>query len=209
MCAALNGQYLYVACETYHRVLVVRLLGNESKVVSILGGPGESPGRFDHPKGVSLSSDGSLIFVADSMNQRVQVIEVPANPEDPNASFTVIRILGKFGEAPGEFRGIFEAKVSSDGSLVYVTDSGHSIVQVLCAHCGTHVHTIGGRRSGSFEGRFVVPYGIALGKRAGQDVLVVSDCHDGRIQTFTVPPSTGAGDARATGDANAPIVLLE
>ena len=76
----------------------------------------------------------------------------------------------------------------------------------MCAHTGTHVHTIGG--PGSKDGQFFAPYGIALDERAGQQVLLVSDNRDGRIQTFSLPAPARAGVARAAGDdVHAPIVI--
>lgn len=211
MCASPDGQYLFAACESTDRLMVVRLNGQYSRIVCFIGGRGEAMGQFNRPAGVSMSSDGSLLLVADSMNHRVQVLHVPRAVDlgDLSAAFSVKCVLGKGGSGPGEFHGIMDVKMSPDDNLVYVADYGHSVVQVLCAHCGSHVHTIGGNYTASEDVRIVCPYGIALGQRADQEVLVVSDYHDGRIRTFTVPPSTGVGVVLAVGDANAPIAILE
>ena len=199
------GNFLYIASGSAHCVIIVRVT-DEKSVVRVIGGHGSGAGQFARPAGLGLSSDGETLFVADSDNHRIQVLQLGDRVDIESnlaAQISVRSVFGKRGDAPGEFDSVSDVKVSSDG-LVYVVDTGHSQIKVFNAETGVHVHSIG--RGGQEPGRFICPYGVALGQRAGQPVLVASDYHDGRIQAFKLPAC--AGIARAAGDdVHAPIVI--
>lgn len=71
----LSGR-VFVSDAQRDQVLVYEADGTLAVAV---GGPGDAPGEFAHPAG--LGGRGSLIFVADSLNRRIQVLETTgANP---------------------------------------------------------------------------------------------------------------------------------
>jgi len=78
---ACDGERIFLAETGAHRVLVLDPGGAQR----ILGGRGAEPGRFNFP--TSLVLDDGVLFVADTMNFRIQRIDVSTG-----------RFLGAFGE---------------------------------------------------------------------------------------------------------------
>lgn len=102
-----------------------------------LGTVGTGQGQFYKARGVSAGPDGNL-YVADAGNYRVQVV-------DPTGAF--VRAWGSYGEANGQFIGLFDTAVDGSGN-VYTTDSnfggfgGSGEVQKFSS-TGTHIWTVG------------------------------------------------------------------
>ena len=84
------------------------------------GSQGVSPGHFNRPRGVSLSSGGDIV-VCDTENHRVQVLR---------ADGTFVRQWGAEGDALGQFRHPVSVAVSS-ADEVFVADFGNHRVQVF------------------------------------------------------------------------------
>ena len=92
------------------------------QAVATWGMAGAGPGQFSGPKGVAVGADG-LIYVADSLNHRVQVFD---------AGGAFVRQWGSEGSLPGQFKEPWGITVSSSGD-VYVCDTWNHRVQVFDA----------------------------------------------------------------------------
>lgn len=118
---------IYVSDPANHRLLKVECDG---KLVpfSCVGGEGALPAQLHTPRGLFIPKYRKAIFVADSENHRVQVVDL--------ASGQVVDILGQLtvsqtpvpGDAAGRFNTPWTLTGDADGKL-YVVDYGNRRVQ--------------------------------------------------------------------------------
>jgi DNA-binding beta-propeller fold protein YncE len=165
--------------------------------------------RFQTPYAVAASADGARIFVADTFNHAVRLIE----PGADGASYTVKTLVG--GAAGRQDGGLAEARLrfpvglalDEDQGLLYVADSGNAQVRVLDLGRQTLTTLAGSGASGSLDGpaasaRFDDPWHLALDRPAGH--LYVADSSgnavrrvrtsDGSVETVLGAP--GADEHR-------------
>ncbi len=103
-----------------HRVLTYDLEGN---LIRVHGeGRGNAPGQFNFPVFVAVDDAGRL-FVADSMNFRVQIFE-------PDGTF--VRAFGENGNTPGTFARMKGLAFDGFGNL-YVVEGEDAVVQMFNA----------------------------------------------------------------------------
>lgn len=142
------------------------------------GRRGVGGGEFNYP--AAIAAAGSLLFVGDTLNFRVQRIE--AGSGEGAGSF------GRLGDAAGEtprIKGIgFDAR-----GVVWVTDALLDQV-ALYDGAGAYLMTIGGAGTGA--GSFSFPAGVA-GHPDGR--VAVVDSLGRRVQVFRIV-SAGGTDAR-------------
>ncbi|MCH7578067.1 MAG: TIGR03663 family protein, partial [Chloroflexi bacterium] len=84
----------------------------------VLGQPGDDPGSFNEPAGLTIDSQGNL-YVADTFNHRVQKF-------DPEGNF--LAEVGGNGSGEGEFSEPWGLAVDLDGNL-YVADTFNHRIQ--------------------------------------------------------------------------------
>ena len=136
------------------------------------GGRGSDNGQFHYPSGVAADASSGIIYVADSINARVQAFD----------SATLLHVA----DLPGPFG--YPAGVAVDGSgRVYVADSALRLVRVFDSG-RNHVDDI--------RGPFVSPYGVAVD---GSGRAHVADPATGTVLVFD---SGGRHEANVTGFAN-------
>ena len=136
------------------------------------GGRGSDNGQFHYPSGVAADASSGTIYVADSINARVQAFD----------SATLLHVA----DLPGPFG--YPAGVAVDGSgRVYVADSALRLVRVFDSG-RNHVYDI--------RGPFVSPYGVAVD---GSGRAHVADPATGTVLVFD---SGGRHEANVTGFAN-------
>ena len=148
---------------------------------------GKDPGAFDRPGAVAVAEDGTL-YVADSLNYRVQAIS-PAGkplwqygkPLSANAAVMSNDDSRKFG--------LPSSITLDDNGYLYVIDGLNSEMVILTTD-GEHVETIGD--VGHDDGMFYYPDGIEYA--SGR--LVIADKFNDRIEVFTVPTASGVGFAQ-------------
>jgi Mg-chelatase subunit ChlD/sugar lactone lactonase YvrE len=160
--------YVFVSDTGNARVLVFTTAGRYLAAIGATGQRGSANDRFDTPARMALSAS-NLLYVADAGNHRVQVFDVSV----PNAP-TYIRTFGRAGEA-GSAADQFATPlgVATDGTLLYVADSGNCRVQILRLATGTRFNSLG-----------------SAGGCTGSDVLarpsdVALDAHD---QVYVADP---------------------
>ena len=177
---------VYVVDGGNHRIQKLTASG---EFVDIIGGrsigseESGQPRGFNEPWDAAVAPDGSL-YVADTWNHRVQVLDAAGN---------AVSAWGTFGESSlgeGEAghglmygpRGIAVGPKSltslEEDRLIYVTDTGNKRVQVF-REDGEFAFQWGG--GGATEGSLDEPVGIAFGP---EGEVYVADTWNRRIQVF-------------------------
>jgi predicted membrane-bound mannosyltransferase/DNA-binding beta-propeller fold protein YncE len=141
------------------------------------GTSGSEPGQFSAPRGIAVAPDGS-IYVADSMNHRIQHFDANGNLIKQWGSYASI----EQGSAPGgTFNEPWGVAVAPDGT-VYVADTWNHRIQKFDAD-GTFLGTWGAPASNtSATVGFYGPRAIAIN---AQGQVIVSDTGNKRILVFT------------------------
>jgi sugar lactone lactonase YvrE len=147
----------------------------ETEAIAAWGSNGSGDGQFVTPRNVAVGPDG-LIYVADSGNHRIQVL-------DQNGNFLLK--WGSQGIAPGQFNEPWGIAVGADGT-VYVADTWNHRIQAFTS-TGEFLRSFGSHANVQTDpqaelGKFWGPRDIAI-DAAGS--LYVTDTGNKRIQKFT------------------------
>jgi DNA-binding beta-propeller fold protein YncE len=134
---------------------------------------GSDPGQFDDPGGIAVGADGK-IYVADTDNHRIQVLEGDGTP---------LVQYGSEGSGSGQFQYPKGIAVDSAGNIFVADTYNHRIV-ILSVE-GTAVSIIQqlGESNSSTPGQFSYPSGIAVTSDGA--TFYVADTYNHRIQVFT------------------------
>ncbi|MFG0263078.1 MAG: NHL repeat-containing protein [Novipirellula sp. JB048] len=131
------------------------------------GGTGDQPGQFVRPQ--SLVVHDHVLWVADSCNHRIQCFDI--REEKPR----LIQVIGREGNAPGEFYYPYDLAFASDGTFV-VCEFGNQRLQRFEAD-GTWIASWGG--PGFQPGQLYDPWGLVVDS---QDRVHVLDSSNNRVQ---------------------------
>lgn len=174
---------LYVVDAVAHRVVV---LDPGGRLLRIIGGRGDQPGRFNFPCDIAQNDD--LIWVVDSGNQRVQGLTPHGEP---------VAIFGTPGDAPGDLALPKSIAFDGDGHA-YVVDARFENVQVF-DRTGRLLLFFG--QEGTGPGEFWLPSGIHIDPT---DRIWICDSYNRRLQVFQYltdatesPPGNPAGASPA------------
>ncbi len=190
--SAINAQIkrLAMATEAHNRKETQRLhntLGNswskkvpifkESNAIFIEGTKGKEHEQFQFPSCVRLGRpDGNHLYVADSANGRVLVMEATSGA-----------FVAAFRLHADDCRLSFPIGLALDPSTdrLYVCDSHNHCVHVLDATRGTPILRLGSHGSSGDASNLVAPHGVAVdsSRRAG-GLVYVTDLGNNRIQVF-------------------------
>lgn len=133
---ATDGQNLYVADTNNHTVRKIDLANQ--RVSTIAGTPGASGAvdgvgwgaRFNHPTSVSVSADGTRLFVADKDNVTVRAVDLATRQVT-----TLAGTAGQTGTTDGigaAARFLSPRAMTTDGDVLWVTDDNR-IRKILVA----------------------------------------------------------------------------
>jgi len=148
---------LYVVERAPNRIAVG---GYPSGLETSLGGGGDSPGRFRLPEDAALDPTESRLYVADTGNGRIQVLDA--------LSGAVLAVWPEMGVPRG--------LATADDGRVFVSDAGAHRILVLDPD-GELIAAWGER--GRSPGRFETPLGLAI---SPDGRLVVADHGNQRVQ---------------------------
>ncbi|MDF1543032.1 MAG: 6-bladed beta-propeller [Anaerosomatales bacterium] len=162
---ALWGDFVY-ALDSYQIVVFTKA----GQFVRQFGRPGSGPGEFEHPNGIDIMPD-STVVVADSNNGRVQALTLDG---------VFLWETGVRGGTEYEFglpRGVAAV---DDGTIVVVDAFEHNIVLLDAA----------GNVIGSHGMRGVAPAQLNFpnGVDTADDLLLVTDKENDRIQVLRINP---------------------
>ncbi len=171
------GDRLYVATD---KAIMVGTL--EGAPVQQIGMFGKAEGRFDLPGGLVIDQESGIMYVADSLNYRVQAIDPETGaPEwvygEPIPPGEAIKFRG-----PSRVFGLPASIALDEMGKLYVVDGTNSEIVILDTREGRYVDTVG--EVGHEDGRFYYPDGISYG--AG-GYIAVADKFNDRVMVFRVP----------------------
>lgn len=103
-------------------------------VICTFGSEGSGKSQFNRARGVDITSDSSLVVVADTGNERVQVLRLVMTEDGEGAKLQFVRSIVSNGEAKekGQFigpRGVAVLKDARGKQTVLVTDSINHVSQ--------------------------------------------------------------------------------
>lgn len=207
---SLDGTLLFVADTSNMRIRQVVIA---TGVVTTLAGSGTSThadgtglaASFKNPQDLAISPDGTLLFVADTINHCIRqiviattVVTTVAGPTDSSEGFhDAVGNAARFNRPRG-------LAINPDGTLLFVADEyNHRIRQIIIA-TGV-VTTLAGSGSYAFAdgmgnaASFGNPCGVAVSTDG--NVVIVADTGNNRLRQIVV--ATGAVTTLAGTGANA------
>lgn len=155
---------LYITDSAAHVVYVYR---TDGEFVSLIGGRGDDPGKFNFPSHLFVDRLGRL-YVTDAMNFRVQIF-------DPNGTY--LDSFGTLGELYGNLDKPKGVAVDTEGH-VFVVDSIKDMVKIF-DRSGKLLLFFG--EKGNERGQFWLPSGIFVDK---ENMVYVADTYNMRVSAF-------------------------
>jgi len=138
-----DNDMLYVADTDNNQIQIIDVDGNCSGNIELaddicfvdeFGGSGDDDGEFNNPSGLTLDVSNDILYVADTDNERIQIIDVDGNCSRNDELADDVCFEDEFGER-GDRDGEFEmpsALVLNPGDdLLYVADTGNNRIQII------------------------------------------------------------------------------
>ena len=147
----------------------IQKISMDGEYITSVGKEGSGPLEFDHAYGIAISSTTGHIYIADSNNHRIHVL---------NPDLTLSHTFGSKGSAKGHFNYPSDVVIDRRG-LVYVADTFNHCIQVLTRK-GKFLFQFGTKRSGS--GQLNFPLGIVIDDN---DIMYITEGGNDSISTFT------------------------
>lgn len=154
---------IWVADAVHHKLYRIE---ESSGKIEDHGKRGKEAGEYNFP--VHLAFRGNRLYVTDTMNFRVQVLDEQGSP---------VSAFGRLGDGSGDFAMPKGIGVDGEGH-VYVVDTVFDVFQVFDPK-GTLLLGVGG--SGPGPGEFSLPSGLTVD---GRNRVWVADTFNSRIQVF-------------------------
>ena len=217
-----STDYLYIADTNNNRIQIIDVDGNCSSsddeylandicFVEEFGESGNGEGEFDLPSGLALNDDTDMLYVADTDNNQIQIIDVDGNcsgSDELAEDICFIDEFGKDGNDDGEFKSPSGLVLDADNDLLYVADTDNERIQIIdvdgnCSGDDELTDDVCFEEEfgkvGDEEGEFDMPFALVLD--TGDDLLYVADSENNRIQVFELSESSGSssGPSRPSG----------
>jgi len=171
------------------------------------GSFGTTEGKFKSPSGLALDTGSGLLYIADTDNDRIQIIDVRGNcsrSEELAKNVCFVDEFGTSGKGEGEFDSPTALVLDTGSDLLYIVDSGNDRIQIIDVrgNCSRSeelaknvcfVDEFGG--SGNGDGKFNLPSGLALD--SATNYLYVADTNNNRIQIIDVDGTCSESDELA------------
>jgi sugar lactone lactonase YvrE len=176
------GALMVLTDPELDRVVVYDIAGEQPRKRVSFGEPGQKPGQLASPHGAAISARGDL-FVADTLNHRVQAFDLSATLEGWPGR--LLRTWGGFGAGPGQLdapqAGLALPPAEAQQKRVFVVDTGNHRVQAFDLDGAPSALVIGGR--GGAPGRLDTPTGVAFDPTGRY--LYVSESGNHRVSAFS------------------------
>ena len=150
-----------------HRLQKLTVTG---ECVCYVGGAtkGNGPLELNGPTGVAVHPTTNQIYVADTSNHRIQII---------NNDFTHARSFGKHGSSRGHLSNPYDIAITEDGR-VFVTNTGNHCIDVFSPE-GKFLRRFG--KQGSEKGQLLFPSSITIDDH---NYVYVTEYDNHRISIF-------------------------
>lgn len=165
--AALQSDGTLVISEYQAAERVQRFTADGSICLGSTGTIGNQPGQFNRPEGLACNPADD-IFVADSCNHRIQVLDPAGNWK---------RSFGQAGHERGELSYPYDLAIDDAGNL-FVCEFGNSRLQVFNQQ-DESIEILGG--PGDAPGQLNNPWSIALDSKGN---LYIADAANHRVQKW-------------------------
>uniref|UniRef100_A0A1X7TR12 RING-type domain-containing protein n=2 Tax=Amphimedon queenslandica TaxID=400682 RepID=A0A1X7TR12_AMPQE len=149
----------------------IQKISMDGYLIASAGEEGSGPLQFNDPRGIAISPITGQVYIADTNNHRVQVL---------NPDLTFSHSFGSGGSANGQFQSPYDIAIDSQG-LVYVTDQCNNRIQKFSVD-GKFVGQFGTKGSG--PGQLSYPVGITI-DTAATGLVYVSEAWNHHISVFT------------------------
>ena len=138
-----DNDMLYVADTDNNQIQIIDVDGNCSGNIELaddicfvdeFGGSGDDDGEFNNPSGLTLDVSNDMLYVADTDNERIQIIDVDGNCSGSDELADDVCFedeFGKNGDDDGEFVGLSALVFNSSDDLLYVADTGNNRIQII------------------------------------------------------------------------------
>uniref|UniRef100_A0A1X7V0N7 RING-type domain-containing protein n=1 Tax=Amphimedon queenslandica TaxID=400682 RepID=A0A1X7V0N7_AMPQE len=154
-----------------HRIQKISMDGYRKASVGKISKGLRGPLQFKYPDGIAISPITGQVYIADSGNHHIQVL---------NPDLTFSHSFGSEGSANGQFQSPTDIAIDSQG-LVYVADQCNNRIQKFSPD-GKFVGQFG--TEGSGPGQLSYPVGITI-DTAATGLVYVSEGGNYRISVFT------------------------
>jgi len=210
-----DNDLLYIADSGNDRIQIIDVDGNCSGSVELandvcfvdeFGVSGDDDGEFDFPSGLAFDPSTDYLYIADTGNNRIQIIDVDGNCGNDELANDVCFVdeFGGSGNGEGDFDQPSALALDTDNDMLYVADTDNNLIQIIDVdgNCSgsvkladkiCFVDEFGG--SGSGDGDFDLPSGLALD--LSNDILYVADTDNNRIQIIDVDGNCSGSDELA------------
>jgi DNA-binding beta-propeller fold protein YncE len=218
-----STDYLYVADTDNNRVQIIDVEGNCSGntklgdngdddvcFVDKFGTSGSGSGKFKSPAGLALHTDSDMLFIADTDNHKIQIIDVDGNCSgtaklaDADNDICFESEFGGSGTGDGKFKSPMGLTVDISSSTLYLVDTDNERIQIIDVEGNCSGNTKLGDNgnddvcfeekfgtSGDDDGEFESPSAVVF----GDDLLYVADSGNNRIQIIELSGSSGSSSS--------------
>jgi phage tail-like protein len=159
---------IYLTDPGRHWLVKLEACSGRSRRLPCLGGRGTGAGQFNRPRGL-LVGHGRRLYIADSGNHRVQVVDLPTGG--------LLAIWGRDPPQPSAEIGLFDGPwgLAEDGAgYVYVVERGGRRVQKFDGG-GAVVPAFWDALGPAAAGLLIRPSYLALGTHGGKEQLYLLD----------------------------------
>ena len=147
----------------------IKKFSPDGKFITTVGKKGKNPLEFNQPIGVAIHPFNKRVYIADSHNHRLQIL---------NPDLTLYSSFGSHGSGNRQFDDPWDVDFDSAGH-VYVADSGNDRIQAFTAE-GEFLRKFG--KKGRGNGELYSPTGIGTDS---DNVVYVTECWNHRVSVFT------------------------
>ena len=146
----------------------IQKISMDGKCIKSVGKQGSGPLEFHYPYSITISPITGHIYIADSYNHRIQVL---------NPDLTFSDMFGTKGSVEGQFNIPVDIAIDRQG-LVYVTDYNNHRIQIFTSE-GQFLSQFGTKGSG--PGQLNLPLGIVI----DDNLMYITERDNNRISIFT------------------------
>jgi len=138
-----DNDMLYIADTDNNKIQIIDVDGNCSGsdeladdvcFVDEFGGSGNGEGEFNNPSGLTLDISNDILYIADTDNDRIQIIDVDGNcsgSDELADDVCFVDEFGELGDGDEEFKNLSALVFHSTDDLLFVADTDNDRIQAF------------------------------------------------------------------------------